>query len=60
MKKIDQARDVLRQLGISEAQQSDICCYALLALAGLGAGNGWVRAGNEWVRIHDIIGFCKN
>ena len=59
MKKTEQARDVLQQLGVPAPQQSDICCYALLALAGLGAGDGWGRAGNEWIRIHDIIGFCK-
>ena len=60
MKKIEQARDVLTQLGVPPAQQSDICCYALLALAGLKAGTAWPEAGNEWIRIHDAIRFAKD
>ena len=59
MKKIDQARDVLKQLGVPAEQQSDICCYALLALAGVKARTGWAAAGNEWIRIHDIIQFAR-
>lgn len=60
MKKHEQARNILRQLGVPVAQQSDICCYALLALAGLRARDEWGQAGNEWIRIHDIIRFCKD
>lgn len=60
MKKIDQARDVLKQLGVPQIQQSDICCYALLALAGLKARTDWAEAGNAWMRIHDVIRFAKD
>ncbi len=35
MDKIDEARELLRMLGMPKAQQADICCYVLLAMAGL-------------------------
>ncbi|MBQ7252619.1 MAG: restriction endonuclease [Kiritimatiellae bacterium] len=60
MTKLDQARGILEQLGVPPRQQSDICCYTLLALAGLKARNPWTRATNKWLRIHDIIRFAKD
>ena len=32
--KIDEARELLKMLGMPKAQQADICCYVLLAMAG--------------------------
>ena len=57
MSKIDQTRDLLKQLGVPTRQQSDICCYSLLAMADIKDDDDWSKAGNNWIRIHDIIGF---
>ena len=57
MSKIDQAREILKQLGVPTQQQSDICCYSLLAMAGLKEDDDWESAQNAWIRIHDIIAF---
>ena len=35
MSKIDDARDILEQLGLPQAQRNDISCLTLLALTGL-------------------------
>jgi len=39
------------------AQQSDICCFSLLALAGITEYTDWSAATNDWIRIHEIIQF---
>mgnify|MGYP002797965306 CR=1 FL=1 len=57
--KIEEARKILQELGMPKAQQSDICCYVLLAMAGLTPDMGWERATNDWIRIHDIIQFAN-
>jgi len=44
-------------LGMPKAQQADICCYVLLAMAGIKKDTLWKDAGNKWIRIHDIIQF---
>ena len=35
MDKVDEARELLKMLGMPKAQQADICCYVLLAMAGI-------------------------
>ena len=47
--KIDEAREILKMLGMPKAQQANICCYALLAMAGIKQDTEWVDAGNEWI-----------
>ena len=59
MGKLDEAREILRMLGMPKAQQADICCYVLLAMAGIKQDTLWKDAGNEWIRIHDIIQFAN-
>ncbi len=59
MDKIDEAREILRTLGMPKAQQADICCYVLLAMAGIKQDTLWKDAGNDWIRIHDIIQFAN-
>lgn len=59
MNKIDEAREFLNVLGMPKAQQADICCYVLLAMAGIKPDTTWSDAGNEWIRIHDIIQFAN-
>lgn len=60
MKRLDQAKQLLKELQVPAQQQSDLCAYALLALAGLKKRTPWKDAVNEWVRIHDIIQFIKD
>jgi len=57
--KIDEARELLKMFGMPKAQQADICCYVLLAIAGIKPDTLWNDAGNEWIRIHDIIQFAN-
>ena len=59
MDKIDEARELLKMFGMPKAQQADICCYVLLAMAGIRQDTNWSNAGNEWIRIHDIIQFAN-
>ncbi|MCM1144869.1 MAG: restriction endonuclease [Blautia sp.] len=59
MDKLDEAREVLKALGMPKAQQADICCYVLLAMAGIRQDAAWADAGNEWIRIHDMIQFAN-
>lgn len=40
-------------------QQADICCYVILAMAGIKPEMPWNEATNEWIRIHDIIQFAN-
>ena len=57
MAKMDEVRKILSSLDMPSAQQSDICCYTLLAMAAVTENSEWSAAGNEWIRIHDIIRF---
>ncbi len=59
MDKINEARELLKMLGMPKTQQADICCYVLLAMAGIKSDTLWKDAGNEWIRIHDIIQFAN-
>ncbi|MCM1234624.1 MAG: restriction endonuclease [Ruminococcus flavefaciens] len=59
MDKIDEAREFLEIIGMPKAQQADICCYVLLAMAGIKQDTAWSDAKNEWIRIHDIIQFVN-
>ena len=59
MSKIEEARKILADLQVPARQQSDLCCNALLALAGLKEGSSWESASNNWIRIHDMIVFLR-
>ena len=58
-KKIEEAREFLQTIGMPKAQQADICCYVILAMAGIKPEMPWNEATNEWIRIHDIIQFAN-
>ena len=58
-KKIEEAREFLQTIGMPKAQQADICCYVILAMAGVKPDMSWSEATNEWIRIHDIIQFVN-
>jgi hypothetical protein len=57
MLKIKEAREIFSLLQFPKALQSDICCYAFLAMAGISKESDWSEATNKWIRIHDIIEF---
>lgn len=59
MDKVQEARRFLQMVGMPKAQQADICCYVLLAMAGIKPNMSWSDAENEWIRIHDIIQFAN-
>ena len=59
MKRIEEARDILKELQVPVKQQSDMCCYVLLAMAQISKKQAWADATNNWIRIHDIIGYIK-
>ncbi len=59
MDKIEEAREILQLLDMPDKQQTDMCCYAFLAMAGIAPKAEWQQATNEWVRIHDILSFTR-
>lgn len=59
MDKIEEARKFLELVGMPKAQQADICCYVLLAMADMKSDMYWNEATNKWLRIHDIIQFSN-
>ena len=59
MKKIEEARKILKELQVPDRQQSDLCCYVLLAMANIKKRDSWPGASNEWIRIHDVIAYTK-
>ena len=58
-KKIEETREFLQMIGMPKAQQADICCYVILAMAGVKPDMSWSEATNDWIRIHDIIQFVN-
>lgn len=59
MSKLEDTREILKELNVPTRQRSNICCYTLLALAGLQEEKKWETAENAWIGIHDVIGFLK-
>lgn len=60
MDKVEEAREFLESVGMPKGQQADICCYVLLAMAGIKPDMSWEDATNDWIRIHDIIQFVSS
>ena len=60
MSKIDEARDILEQLGLPPAQRNDISCLTLLALTGLSENDPWSQASKPSRTIHQILGFMRD
>lgn len=57
--KVAEAKKFLKTVGMPKAQQADICCYAILAMAGIKQNMSWSEVTNKWIRIHDIIQFVN-
>ena len=60
MSKLEDARMILKQVGMPDKQQSDVCCYTLLAMANISGTTDWRNADSKWIRIHDIIAFIAD
>ena len=60
MSKIDEARDILVQLGLPPAQQNDISCLTLLALTGISENDAWSQAAKPSRTIHQILVFMRD
>lgn len=41
MNKLEEAREFLKEVGMPKSQQADICCYVLLAMAGVKPDMQW-------------------
>lgn len=59
MDKIERIKELLADLGLPKKQQSDICALTILGMGNIGKEDWWPAATNEWLRIHDIIGFAN-
>ena len=59
MNKLNEAREILKEIGMPKSQQSDLCAYTLLALLQLEENQEWEKATNKYIRIHDIMEFIK-
>lgn len=59
MPKIEEAKDVLKALGLPPAQRNELAALTLLALANLAAADSWRRAERRSIRIHDMILFIE-
>ena len=60
MSKIDEARDILGELGLPPAQQNDISCLTLLALTGLSEDDAWSQAAKPSRSIHEMLVFMRD
>ncbi len=59
MSKIEDAKNILKAVGMPSAQQSDICAFTLLALSNITESEAWNTASSSWIRIHDILEFNR-
>ena len=60
MDKVEIAKGLLADLRMPPKQQSVLCALTLLAMANLENETPWSEATNDWLRIHDIIGFISS
>ena len=60
MDKKEEVRKMLQNIGMPKKQQTDLCCYVLLAMSNVTATVEWTDAMNSWNRIHDIIQFIAD
>lgn len=55
MAKLDEAKEILKSLGLPATQQTDVAGYTLLALANVGRSGPWSGAERRSIRIHDVL-----
>lgn len=49
MDKIEEAREFLKKVWMSKGQQTDLCCYVLLAMAAIKSDMLWSKVENNWI-----------
>lgn len=59
MPKLEEAKDLLAQLGLPPAQRNEMAALTLLAMADLGQASAWKDASRRSIRVHDIIQFIE-
>ncbi len=55
MDKIEEARKILNLVGMPKTQQTDHCCYALLAIAGINISMGNRNVDCRITRAYDTF-----
>ncbi len=61
MSKLDDAKKILKELGMPDAQQNEISAYTLLALCGIGPKDKWSQAGRASQSVSKgIMTFCRD
>lgn len=60
MAKLEEAKNILKELKVTPKQQSDLCGYVILAMADIKKNDEWANATNKWIRIHDVIAFIRD
>jgi len=58
--KIEDARDILRALGLPPAQCNEISAITLLALSNISEQDSWEEAARPSLRIHDILIYSRD
>ena len=59
MSKVDDAQEILRELGMPPAQQNPNAAYTLLAFAAIGPRTAWNRAEAIRTNPHGVIEFAR-
>jgi len=60
MSKVDEAKKILKELGLPVAQQNEISAYTLLALCGIKPRDKWNNATRASLKVSKgIMAFCK-
>ncbi len=59
MSKRDDAKEILKSLGLPKQQQNERSCLTLLALAGLSEDDPWSATSRPLLRVWDIMGWMK-
>jgi len=61
MSKIDDAKEILKELGLPTAQQNEISAYTLLALCGIKPRDSWNKAARASLKVSKgIMAFCTD
>jgi hypothetical protein len=60
MSKREDAKEILKSLGLPKPQQNERSCLTLLALAGLSEDDLWTEANQPLLRIWDVMGWMKH
>lgn len=59
MDKLTRIKSVLEFIGMPKSQQTELCALTVLAMANIKPKTSYSNASNNWIRIHDIIGFIN-